>query len=91
MPKAVVFTEADQAKILRLRGEGLSYDVIATRMHVSRERIFKELRAMGFARNQKTRSGEAKTVPPRHHLGAGALPAGHENAVPLCTILGRNT
>ena len=99
MALAVTFTEEQHEKLKKLRADNLSWDVIAKRLGISRERLIKEGRKIGLAGDAKRRRRIAGAEALENAQTAGdidtsgfenlrvdsrlALPAGHPVALEI--------
>ena len=71
MPKKIVWTEAQDLKIKRMRAENASWDCIATAVGVTRWTVIERGRRLG------ARLPPADFIPPAEDPDRPALPSGH--------------
>lgn len=71
MPTKLIWTDAQDSQIKRLRGEGEAWDAIAAALGLSRWTVIERGRRLGAHRPPK------EFVPPPEDPGRDPLPAGH--------------
>jgi hypothetical protein len=75
MAQSIVWTPLADLTVLRMRGEGTAWPIIARQLQVGRSAVIERARSLGIP--SKTRMPSAEPTPPVPRIDRPPLPAGH--------------